>query len=29
MGQPSINEIESSLKDWQFLQQLPQEVAGY
>lgn len=29
MGQPSIQEIEKSLQEWQFLQQLPKEVAGF
>lgn len=29
MGQPNIKEIESSLKEWQFLQQLPEGVAGF
>lgn len=29
MGQPNIKEIESSLKEWQFLQQLPEDVAGF
>lgn len=29
MGQPKITEIEAGLKDWDFLQKLPKDIAGF